>query len=304
MAESYTPNSLVRAGYHIPRLTEQLQAANDDFSNIKDDSTSYLISIITFPLIIIAAGILAIIIYQLALCFKWCCHCCCKGCQRKEVGPQPLHDGIYMNSITKNNPVTMSFFYILVVFALIANACIYKSNSYFSNSVTEASNSMTSLSDLFTSIADLGEDLVAVGNEMIAIIDSTQCAAIYTVADPDLEGDVSTFISYASEVNTTVGTFPTTIDSYNTEFTTYADKKDIVVYCYFAVITFIIFMLFFTACCKSKMYLNFTIIWVELIVLTLSIVAGLELIVTVSSSTISAIFIYLLCKRITFSLCL
>jgi hypothetical protein len=274
----YTPNELVRAGYHIPHLTNQLGASPLTFESVTDDPETYVMSILVFPILLVVVGVVSILIYQLVLMCKCCCKCCCK----KEVIPQVDHGGMFISTITKNNPVTMSFFFIFIVFATIANFCVFKSNGYFSNSIEQSVNAMEDLASIFTDIKGVGTSLVNVGLEMNSTLRSTNCSDVDSLFGDSVNTEINSFIYYSDMVVSTVGGFPSTINDAKDTFNNYAQKKNLVVYIYFAVICGVIFLLFQSACCRSKIYLNFTILLTEIVVLTLTIVAGAELIVVVS----------------------
>lgn len=274
----YSPNPLVRAGYHIPHLTNHLGESSLTFQDISTDMVGYMMSILVFPIILVVIGVVSVFIYQLVLMCKCCCKCCCK----QVTVPQEDHGGAFIKTITKNNPITMSFFFLFILFAVIANFCVFKSNAYFSNSITQAVGSMADLADIFTDIKGIGNDLVSVGQEMNQTMHMSECASIDSMLG-SINQEINSFIYYSDQLVDVVGSFPSSINDAKDTFNKYAQKKNLVVYIYFAVICGIILMLLISSCCKSKFYLNFSIFLTELVVLTLTVIAGAELIVVVST---------------------
>jgi hypothetical protein len=71
----YTPSDNVKAAHKTPHLDTAL--------NMQDSSPAYtyeyVSSLIVFPLIFAAAGVLALLVFPIAHLFR-CCVPCCKGC--------------------------------------------------------------------------------------------------------------------------------------------------------------------------------------------------------------------------------
>ena len=274
MSYDYSPNRFVRAGHNIPHLSKTLGSESNNFDTINDDWTSYIYSVTVFPAIFVAAGILSLLIYQLVLCFRCCC------CRNANLHPQPDQQSIFCWTVTKKNPLIFSCFYIFAVFAMCANLCVLISNYYFSNMIDEGKSSMTTLETIFTDISDYGDSLSSVGSTSQTTMNNATCSVYYS----SYTSIVSSFISDATDITDTVGTFPDTIESAKDDFSKYTGYISEVLYIYLGVIGGVILMVFFSNCCKTTVYLNFTIAIAELIVLALTVLAGIEMIIVVSDN--------------------
>jgi hypothetical protein len=97
MTVGYTPSQIVRAGHNIPHLNYKLHEESNHF-NLKSfssllnskSSDTYVVSLITFPAIFLAAGVLALFIFVFVI-FTRCC-CACSKCAHSEEEVEAVYE--------------------------------------------------------------------------------------------------------------------------------------------------------------------------------------------------------------------
>jgi hypothetical protein len=72
----YEPRQSVKRMHNMPHLDSNLNAIDNTFDIT---NTSYILSLVIFPAILGAIGLLTLIGYLIGILFRWCC-CCCRCC--------------------------------------------------------------------------------------------------------------------------------------------------------------------------------------------------------------------------------
>lgn len=268
---NYSPSWLVRAGYHIPHLTPQLTESSLVFEDIKYQREEYLQSISIFPFIIMLIGIIILVVCLFLWIFKYFYGPCCL----KSSVSQPNHE-IFFHLMAKANPILMLLFFIFVSLGAIANCCVLISEVYLGTSVVQFVSAMDGLNEVFLNIQSIGISLVDIGVQINTTVNSPACAAFQT-GFGSTTPTVNDFIYYSQQLVYAVGNVPNSIDDAKINFTYYAEVLFIVMYVYLSVICVSICLLVSTTCCKNEVLLHCSIGFMELIMLTLVLVAGVEL---------------------------
>lgn len=276
----YTPVALVKAAHNIPHFDKTFSASDSSFA-IYDNGNinqTYLIGVLMFPCVIMVLGILSIIIYQLTLCFRFCCQCCCKTCNSfQPMMTAPDDKTMFCCRIAKYKPVLIGFFYLSLVCAVASNFCMYMGHNYLDKSFSSGYDSLIALADVMNNVITSTNGLIANSNEMSAMLDSQACSEVFDSND-DANAKLSNFNSSSSGISGVVGSYPHKIEHAADIFIQYRGQMNEVLYIYFGFILFVILLHVVLTCCRSKVFLNILIAFTELIVLTLTIVAGLEMV--------------------------
>ena len=123
---TYTPNLSVRSAHNIPHLTTSLQPS----SNKINFTSEYAMSIVVFPAMLLAIGILSILIFFFLMFFRCCCNCI--KCGPKKVDINMMSDEEYekwVNNTKKwKNRILIGF--LVSLFALVvANHVLFYGNN-------------------------------------------------------------------------------------------------------------------------------------------------------------------------------
>jgi hypothetical protein len=283
---AYTPVGTVRAAHGIPHFDQGFNSVSNKF-DVLDDSgainTTYLLSCMSMPICIIVIGVLSLIIYQLVLCFRCCCQHCCKHCVSKDHMVIPDGDkSSFCWRMSRHRPVLMTLYWLSLIGALIANYCMYIGRVYVDRAYSSGYDSLTALAAVFNNALTATEGLFHSAGNMVNLLNSQQCSAVFSGSDDTASGQVNSFNSSADSIGGFIGSLPEKIEDARDQFASYQGTTDEVLYIYFAFIVFLILLNVLLTLCRSKAYLNFLIAFTELIVLTLTIIAGVEMIVVVS----------------------
>ncbi len=282
----YVPNYLVTMAHKIPHLTQQLSSSLEPFpidGFSLAGSTSYLTSIAIFPAIIIVAGVLSVIIFQLVLVSRFCCQKCCKCCDDRKKREHEDPNCCFCWNISKNNPITIAFFYIFLVLAICANNLMFLGNNSMTTSIHDMGAALGSLANIFDNIAGLSSNLQASGKGILVSLNSTSCISFKNSTGSGLQHAMTTFVSSSGSMGSFVGGLPQTLRTNRDLIVSVGGPmKDQVVFIYYGIIFFVGLMFAVSTCCRSKAFLNIWVVLAELIVLTLTIMAGIEMVVVVS----------------------
>jgi hypothetical protein len=273
----YSPNWLVRAGYHIPHLTPQLTPSELTFHDINGHRDEYLQSVVVFPIIIVVIGALVVITPLIIWLLKYheVFSCVCKPI---PVVPPTSHEEVFFEYMVEASPVVVWLFFAFIIMAAIANCCVLISDAYFIGAVMRFGGSMNDLNDMFTEAMDIGVRLSDIGNDINATAHSSSCSRLHNVLDSKLD----VFIYSSQQLVITVGDVPESIDNAKETFAYYAEVVYAVMYTYLTVISCIIAMLITTTCFKDGLYLTCLICLTDFVALTLTAVASVELVLVVS----------------------
>jgi hypothetical protein len=280
---AYSPIQLVRDAHNIPHLKESVFATRtNSFHAANDDLEQYTISIIILPIILGALGCISLYIYQTILCCRACGLCTCR--KDHEFGMDDENkccEGCKGDCCPSWSYTNISVAFALLLFAAAAcNAFVYIGDSQLKTSFADASDSLFTLSDIFEAISDTGTAISNRGNILLVIANSSQCEDTFSNSDEQQFTDgAETIIDAGDDIADQVGALPDECDNYGNDIETKADdRRVLVVNIYFAVIMAVIFFYGIAPCFKSKAYLAFWTVIVELIVLTLTIVAVVQMI--------------------------
>jgi hypothetical protein len=218
-------------------------------------------------------------IYRRYRAFLDCIRPC--QCQQPAVQHQPVVSDYFFISFAKNNKYTFWTFIVLLIVAITANFSVFKSYDYFSNSIAQSTDYVGNIVVALDSIKSVGGDLVMTGGNMLDTLNNTDCVLAAGSSYDAMSNTLENLVTYSRDIEDIVGTFPRKIGNSRTEFLDYADRKDVIVGIYFAFIMAVICMLFMSTCCPSKLFLNCGIFWGQLVILTLTVIAGLEMAATI-----------------------
>jgi hypothetical protein len=280
---AYDPVASVRAAHSIPHFDNTFTIVDSSFNVLEGGSinSTYLLGVMSMPICIMVIGVLSIIIYQLCLCFRFCCQCCCRTCNAYHPMIVPENDkSIFCVRLLRHRPLLMAFFWICLIFAAVANFCMYIGHTNIAKAFHTGGNSLTALADVLYNVDDATAGLVASANGMYDLMNSQTCDQFFS-SDDDASEQLSIFNTSSQHVGGVIGNFPSKIDDARDTFVSYQGMTDLVLFIYFAFILFIILLHVLLTCCRSKAFLNFLIAFTELVVLTLTLVAGVEMIVVV-----------------------
>ena len=283
--EVYKPVPQVVAAHNIPHLTQSLSSADNTFK-FYDSSGSlnneYFMSTAGLPIIIIVLGVLSILIYQLTLCMRCCCLCCCNCCKIPTVANKPDEKGgIFWTKTFRHYPKLMTCFHIALVAAFVADFCIYFGNGYLTKAFHEGGDAMESLAKVFSDVVSAGDGLVDAADALSAALVSPSCSAIYSQNNAELSDQVGSFRSSSGKLTDVVGSFPDKILDARHTFLSYGPKKDQILFLYFAFILFFLLCFLVVPCCGSKWALNTLIFFTELVIITLVIISGVEMVLVI-----------------------
>jgi hypothetical protein len=136
------------------------------------------------------------------------------------------------------------------------------------------------LSDLFTDISVSGDNLATNGVGMSAILDDSDCDDIDSSTRSDIQDYVDGYTSAANSISDMVGGLPDDILDAEDQLTNNGGVKiQQVLWSYWAIILGVALLLFINDCCRSKVFLGFSIVIAEVIVTALTILACVEMVV-------------------------
>jgi len=271
----YTANKAVKAGHNIPHLTEKFQLRSNTF----EISSDYFISISFIPLIILVVGILSLIIYILSLISRLCFPSC--RCDPNLVDVSKLTDQQYNKWAIKSlkRKKTLVVLFIVALFMIIIpDHIILYSNSILTKGIKDTGDSLTLLSNIFDTIATSAQNIEYDLTDIIDVLDYTNCQYInQTVYD-----QIDTANSATNSIYKSIHNIAKDIkDSKKTLIKYGVNKKDLVIYIFYAFIMLVglLFIISIGMRSKSISYVSITI--AVPIILLLTIICSAQMIAVV-----------------------
>lgn len=294
---SYTPNGNVVAAHNIPHLTKTLQQTNNDFLGVASNGTlsgpgviAYIESTIVLPAILVILGVLSVIILQIVMCCRWCCkrwcfktfQSCCK-CVRTHNEGDELAEGGVVATTTKVGlgGVGISFF-IFLVLVVVADLTALAGLRNFMNSFAAFSSALVSLGNIFQNIYDGSSEMQTAGNRITTTLSSNMCRNVSPAFLGSFKSGVNSFSVAAGDVASLTSGLPHFFTRINKQLSYYGSDLSSIVYIYLSVIVFNVLLFVGAAFSRSKMFFSVPFLLSELIVLTLTIISGIEMVVVVS----------------------
>lgn len=266
---NYSPSYFVKNAHNIPRY------GSSPFSDIVNDYQTYGKSVLAFPVALIVLGILSVIIFQLLLMFR----CCCKCIKYKpdsdaeasdpEKAPWYGNRAAWVTYVVTRRRVYTLFFVAVVCMAFVADFIIFNGNTRLTNGARQTMDSLTTLQTTFNEV--LGEVTLMQtssnnAQNYINLAKNGNC-------DPGVSSYIDAMNSAITSLNNVASPLPSKLDLVNSYLQSYAiEKKNLVVFIFFAVIAFVCVMFAIGGFCAQRWLLQIFIGLTELIVIALTVI--------------------------------
>ena len=284
----YTPNKDVLAAHKIPRFNYVSKAFTADNNFVLSTSfadvslsantsamSSYLIGLVSLPVIIIIVGIVSIIIFQVLLIFRCCCRCLVCGPREDDIATAPE------KVIKSRNRVVWSF-KIFVFVMVVVNCLLFVGNNGktgFQTGITNIIKAVGQLSDIVTTMlgatSDMKSNVDALNIDVIGVLQQTSCAqqtagmlASASSAFSSLSSALSSIVSMLSPLPDQMDSLVTSIKDYNKVYIKY---ETYALFAFFMLLA-IIFYIGYT--CASKRILILGMVLGEIWCILITLVAG------------------------------
>jgi len=238
---SYSPSDIVKRMHEVLHLDSGLSEVSNQF-DITTDSTwnNYTKSLLPIPIICMAIGLLAVIIFQISSC----CYCCCK---KKPLAPE-YRDPNAPNVPLRNCWIAFAVFFIIV---LVYDQSMIFGNEYLSDGVSTVNGGLDYLEVTFNNLTSYGDQLDGQGDRLVADFQasiSTGCAASNTFL-----ANMDEYFSYVDEYQSYVEDVPGQCSDAQDAVHKYAvDYKDKTVWVFYAMFIVCLLIYLFGLLCKNK----------------------------------------------------
>jgi hypothetical protein len=275
---NYEPSQTVVNTHNLPHINIfDKSVDNSDFSIDED----YFISVAGLPFIILCAGIFSILIFQGFFCFR----CCGYGnpySPSEEVDylklPGTSHSK-WISHIINRRGIAIKLFFFFLLCLLLADHLIYIGNGRINDGVYTASDGLVLLFNMFTNIFTDSSSMIDSSNVINSEINGLQISspACYAIVG-DIPASLSLLTDSLYLLTNLTSTLPGTLDNANTDLLEYGiDKKNMIVFYFYAFIVGVAFIYLVGYCCSSKILLKFSITFTEILCLLLSIMCCIEM---------------------------
>jgi hypothetical protein len=141
--ENYKPRQAVRRMHNMPHLDSNLKTVDNTFSiSASSAYNEYTKSLVVFPVILGALGLIVLIGYLFGLLFRFCCTCCWSPPTKKSSNSETLN-------YSKRN-LTIAFMSCIIVI-LSFDLTILKGNQSLNTGVNRAIDAVDFVGDIFQS---------------------------------------------------------------------------------------------------------------------------------------------------------
>eukprot|EP01006_Ploeotia_vitrea_P049281 TRINITY_DN67324_c9_g3_i1.p1 TRINITY_DN67324_c9_g3~~TRINITY_DN67324_c9_g3_i1.p1 ORF type:complete len:498 (-),score=10.26 TRINITY_DN67324_c9_g3_i1:60-1553(-) len=270
----YSPAPSVVAAHNIPHLDRSLNPVSHDF----DSSSEYVESIIVFPCVLLALGILSLFIYHFV-----CCCLVCKCCgpficvdkitkETKNVTPERVQ------SIVSKRRLAIGFFFFFLIGLVVSNNMFVEGNKFISKGSDEVVEVLDYLKGLTSDMVDQSSTLADVVGNMT---DSLNAAVSDGCTSAQSPIDMLDIVQDGSDSTADLlDDVPDAMEDAKEFFITYAeDRKNEIMDITYYVGWFFIVLYMIGIVCRSKTYYRFLIAFSGLLVLVLTFICCVEMIV-------------------------
>ena len=269
-----TSNQIIQAAHNIPTV------------NTLQFNLKYYEGVAIFPGIILILGFICLLSYQLYLlcryCNRSCCEAtCCRCCTNSE-------NDSYKIKIKQYTLISIKLFYILLIIALISISLSWLGNVYLTNALQNTSNNVGMYTNDLTIISKSGINIESYMNIITNnyINNNTNpCSQAFTAETNNFKSDFLTNTSYVrtsgETLNSETGDLPIQLKHIQDNINNYIPLYHIAFYILYAITTLFIILFSITYLIKSKAYLTTIIVFVELIVLSLTVINSVFMIILV-----------------------
>lgn len=279
---SYNPSTTVSNAHNIPHLNSQLQFQENQFSI----TTSYLTSLLPFPILILSICMILVLGFLCAISCACCCRLCpckcltCFGIQVDKL--DPIRES-YFSKLTErvnHHTLIVRVFISFTLVLFVVNFFVWYGSVDITNAFLSIINGLNGIINFFTSIVNSSSGLINNANSFTQILLSSTCSTdsqnSVTTSILASENEVlaasNTISSLALSVNNSISNIILLIPNY-------INEKDIVIGCFFTIIL-IILLGYSTALYFSKKWLfRFCILITWLSVTALFAVSSVEMII-------------------------
>jgi hypothetical protein len=261
-----------------PKVAQQLISdlsglPSGNFSTIKDDPNTYLVTASIIPIVILGVGTLSLLIYQTVLCCRMYGSCKCRPESTKEPD---------LCCVLWSPAFLAICFTFCLVGVLICSAFIIYGDTFITLGYFLMEDGLTRLAVISTDIYVSGTTLLSETRSLASLFQSGVCNQLPS----DLRNSLS---SGALSVTTEISKVWTRDLGQAAEFFVDASEtvsdnvyvKDVIIYVSFAILVAAVLILGIAACCMSKGFLAFAIIWTELVIFLITVLACAEMIAVV-----------------------
>jgi len=192
--------------------------------------------------------------------------------------------------VARDRKAAIIFFSVFLSLTVIAIHALYFGNESIDNGVTKGGDAISNLADIFSSISSTADDLSYSTYELGTNLDSISCMyGSMSEINPILD----TVETSSDSISSFVGSIPGSLNDGKTYLDDYGKTyKAYVLFCFYAVIMFVVIIYAIGAACKSRAMLYLGTIITFALVLGLTIICVTEMILVVSYLSTHMIRIY------------
>lgn len=291
---SYTPSDIVKRMHEVLHLDSSLSEVSNQF-DITTDSTwnDYTKSLLPIPIICMAIGLLAVLIFQISSC----CYCCCK---KKPLAPE-YRDPNAPNTPLRNCWIAFAVFFVVV---LVYDQSMIFGNEYLTDGVSTVNGGLDYLETTFTDLDNYGDQLNGQGDRLVADFQNSLDAGC--AASQVFLNNMDEYFEYVDEYQSYVQDVPDQCSDAQDAVHQYAvDYKEKTVWVFYAMFIVCLLIFLFGMICKSKPTVFTGMCVTDIVMFLTFIICGVVMILLVSAplALIRTLICTLFCAYIYFFVC-
>lgn len=156
----YTPSAFVKAAHNIPHFNMYFQRMSSTFGitpTSLNTSNTYLLSVVSFPALILAIGILGLIILGLIMTTRCCCKCGKNAPNvNKMDGKSAEEYSAWVKEVVCRKVTILVFFCLFLILAFSGSQIAWYGSSKFNSGISGLRTDLSSLAIIFQGLGDRG----------------------------------------------------------------------------------------------------------------------------------------------------
>lgn len=287
---AYKASDIVSAAHKFPHLDKSFTLTSNTF----ELSSDYVVSVVVFPVFIIALGIISILIFFMLWTCRclWtaCCGCCkCLQCipddsKALELEGEKLREWRKRTAFGRNRLIWG--YIISAILAFLAIHTTFVGNAYLNKGVRKESKAIGDVSDVFTYMADLSGNISSNAASIKYVLEDDACVDTLPSSYKDAyTATINSLISVTDSIENSINPLTKDMSKAQDKLIYYGiDVKTTVLMSFYAGIAFVM-LLYGVAIFFREPKLTRILIFVTVfVVAALTILCGIETIILVSLS--------------------